>query len=603
MNTLKKENDNKSSQPLEAVILIADLVASSDFANILDASDYVNFLQAFKETCENVIDDTLTSINKYRAHSNKRDLTKDDYYYKVSGDEFCVVIYVDKNKNNVGHIELSYAIRIARALKINWYLSEFNKERVKDFKHPSDIAIGINIGNVYLNNGDKNNPEGFAFNMAKRVEGEARKGLFTRIMLSQSAYQLAAKNDIKVFWAEPRLVEVKGIVQQTYIVEIKCFMGYIYWDRIEKLWKQLKRTDTEISSDDLTVSEKIFEQDYFNTWLCAEIATVYYYTFQFDKAIKILRDALTVRRDLPIIWLMLGSGIFNQAYKLSKKLCDKNKNILTKETEEIPYSMYQDSIKYIEYAINLDSNNEDSYIELGLVHYHIAVMKQKLYKKHNIEVKNGNNEHLKNDNELTEKSMYDELKKAFECFEEGMRVGISKGRALYFRWIAGVHWYMDKWKKYYDSKGAEPRPKANESPTLSELFLRIGWNDNTFDNISLLAQKYQDIVYFENFMPNIYWCEAIVFNEAWRQEQCLMKNPDEWINKSVILLETANKLSKYINDKEGVFCVTREPFVCIESKKVFCDMISDQLKKIESDKTIRIIPFEECNNEIPSKSF
>ena len=83
------------------------------------------------------------------------------------------------------------ALRCAVAVKNAWIAHPRNVLRVATDQPVLDVGIGINTGNVVLQQrGDGTQRiEGFAINFAKRVEGFSRHGRYCRIMLSRTAYE------------------------------------------------------------------------------------------------------------------------------------------------------------------------------------------------------------------------------------------------------------------------------------------------------------------------------------------------------------------------------------------------------------------------------
>ena len=81
---------------------------------------------------------------------------------------------------------------MAVAVKNAWISHPRNLARLEGDQPVLDLSIGINSGNVVIERrGDgQARIEGFAINLAKRVQGYARYGRYCKVMLSKNAYDI-----------------------------------------------------------------------------------------------------------------------------------------------------------------------------------------------------------------------------------------------------------------------------------------------------------------------------------------------------------------------------------------------------------------------------
>src|SRR5262249_38962410 len=116
------------------------------------------------------------------------------------------------------------AIAMAIELKRRWLLSEFNqKRRGKSFY---DVGVGLHFGPIMLRRhpsaegvGRSFNAEGYAISLAKRIEGYARNGRLSKIMLSKRMSDLADLSTIKV--SERRDAPLTGIYGSAAVHELE----------------------------------------------------------------------------------------------------------------------------------------------------------------------------------------------------------------------------------------------------------------------------------------------------------------------------------------------------------------------------------------------
>ena len=217
----------------KTVILFADIMGASEVSNHKTTGQYFEFVRDFQkiflETCR----------EHFRAF---HDPDEDYYLYDARGDEGLLMIFppAEGSVFDFGR-DVDTAITIAFGLKRRWLLSDENTNRIKDSGLlPIDIGIGIHVGHTWIDQGqasttrseqnpkDPQNPtdskpEGYAVNLAKRVESHTRNGRYTNVFLSESAHG-AWQNlpDERTFiFDEPQVIEPKGISRKIAVFEVK----------------------------------------------------------------------------------------------------------------------------------------------------------------------------------------------------------------------------------------------------------------------------------------------------------------------------------------------------------------------------------------------
>ncbi len=267
-NKPSKKKGAKSGEDRDIVILFADVVGCSEISNHSTLNDYGKFIKDFQDCFNQVCN--YYKDNDYELHE------VDQIQVDTRGDEGCLKIFVARSDEDLAR-DVDVAISIALDLKKMWLFSEFNRQRILEEKLlPIDLAIGIHVGKVFLRN-DSNGitkPEGYAINLAKRVESASRSGKFTHIFVSESAHgQLFYYMDEQVYkFTEPFPVPTKGISQNISVLEVKHhFLPTDWADVIEDEPWEISMVYPELGHGEvLTVIEEAFKINPTNLWLAEE---------------------------------------------------------------------------------------------------------------------------------------------------------------------------------------------------------------------------------------------------------------------------------------------------------------------------------------------
>lgn len=170
-----------------ATILFADLAGCSEISNNVRVSEYNKIIREFHGISHRLKETVLS------------DYSSDQIEFKACGDEACLILHsgnpfsYDENPG-IPQIEDSIkdvgnAIRFAVGIKLKWLLSDYNKNRMKNYLMPRNLGIGIHIGPVVFeeekDSGEAKSSEGYAINLAKRIEGASRSGGKWQIFLSE----------------------------------------------------------------------------------------------------------------------------------------------------------------------------------------------------------------------------------------------------------------------------------------------------------------------------------------------------------------------------------------------------------------------------------
>ena len=180
------EAQNDDLMDRDTVVMFVDIMSSSELSNYNSPKAFSDlakdFQSCFKGTCKDYTEAWY-------------DKGEENYLYNARGDEGIFMAFPEKDKEDI-HNHIDIAINIALALKRRWISYDGNIKRIESGLLPIDLAIGIHMGKTYLTSGKKDppnnpfgmSPEGYAINLAKRVESESRSGKYTRIFVSEAAH-------------------------------------------------------------------------------------------------------------------------------------------------------------------------------------------------------------------------------------------------------------------------------------------------------------------------------------------------------------------------------------------------------------------------------
>lgn len=196
-----------------AIIVFADLVGSSEIAEYESLDLYAQTVREFHEVARGINervwkDSTCASMEPASPGPpfvHKRVISP-------RGDEMCFItsyLLDDYSDFNLAHVftggydrwvtrGLLAAIKFALSLKAAWLLSPYNLEhRLLRGRQPLNLAVGIHLGGVALTaSPSEAEPQvsdflGHAINIAKRIEGAARSGRWTSVLISPEVRYVA----------------------------------------------------------------------------------------------------------------------------------------------------------------------------------------------------------------------------------------------------------------------------------------------------------------------------------------------------------------------------------------------------------------------------
>ncbi|TFB09172.1 hypothetical protein E3V36_07165 [Candidatus Marinimicrobia bacterium MT.SAG.2] len=259
-----------------ATIMFIDLIGSSEVASIKSLNYYRNiYLKQFHDTINTVLEnhdvpDEADSDEEVIWH-----MRGDELFILLSGKS--IKTASDEQKINKIRSDILRMFSIALDIKYRWLFNdECGIKRLKGMKAPFEIAIGINTGQVLITK-EKGNwgAEGYAINLAKRIESESRKGSASNIFVSENTYgyysDISGENVLRFEQQEKSVLKgISGIVR---IYEL-IFANLDEDDAIVKIPSEWL-VDWDEKKEDLYAIEKMFLST-LNPWLGNVLCNVHW---------------------------------------------------------------------------------------------------------------------------------------------------------------------------------------------------------------------------------------------------------------------------------------------------------------------------------------
>ena len=249
----------------DTVIMFVDIMGASEVSNHKNLKEYWEFVNTFQELFEQVCEKYLGAWYD----------EEDPQYFPRSarGDEGVLMMFRPTQQASLS-VDIDTAVNIALALKREWLCLDENSKRVRESGLlPVNLAVGIHAGSTYLDNkGSRLQPEGYAINLAKRVESYSRQGRFTNIFLSEAAhgYLNVLPDEQLYLFDSPQIFSPKGISRDIRVYEVKHH--YLPSDWKEQSESKSKRAKTLLdpSCVSIEVLETALRINPTNVWLVEE---------------------------------------------------------------------------------------------------------------------------------------------------------------------------------------------------------------------------------------------------------------------------------------------------------------------------------------------
>jgi class 3 adenylate cyclase len=236
----------------EIAPVFVDIEDSTGIANHYASEDYRDFLTSFHKCVQSVV------------HDDNWEPIREAGYHNFFGDEFMAFIPSAKYPSPI-----SSALDLACRLKIAWYLSDQNEERLQSDKEIIELNIGVNLGTVhrmpYPLTVGVNRPftlEGFPITVAKRAQSVCEEGRASRIVLADRAYRDYVRKSHRSYdFSYMGRLQLKGFTQA-----LSCY---------EWLGDDF---DTSLDSSRLEeVTSVLYQKNPLNAWYALLLARCYFH--------------------------------------------------------------------------------------------------------------------------------------------------------------------------------------------------------------------------------------------------------------------------------------------------------------------------------------
>ncbi len=319
-----KNTTECTHQQREAVILFADLMQSSELANIWTLSDYDEFMKAFQKELGEVVREFIQSKPSY--NSTICPFLEAD----IRGDEICLKLFratkslpenptEDQAKEQLNNLkeDVKSALQIAIKMKRRWLLCSKNRERIKEGRPIFDIGIGINQGPILygkhyrlaskepgtlvgeneriLSIIEKDTPEGYAINVAKRIETHSRELRFSQILVSHTVFELVDP-EFRVAFRRADVGPFKGISQIIPVYEV-IGIGHFDDQAFEPGFG---------NNDELEIFENVVKNNPDVVWLLLDLGHYYFDKEKYEESAEKYQQVINIIPDFAPAHLYLG---------------------------------------------------------------------------------------------------------------------------------------------------------------------------------------------------------------------------------------------------------------------------------------------------------
>jgi len=282
-----------------ATILFADLVNSTEMSKNLTLHEYDDMIIDFQGTMYEIVSHHMAHFG-YAGNGT-------DSYWSIAGDELRLFLYSGSTL-----FDARNALIIALKIKLGWLASTFNDRILKEGRIVSRIGVGINCGKVIkdvrewrVRMGEYCPAiEGYAINVAKRIESTSRDGTSYQIMVGDSIYRKCHESgSLKVAFGQPRGLLFKGLGQKIPVYEIVSFINFEIMSTMPESLKE-----GLVEKMQYAVTQPMADPWIFITLLREYVSLISsgQYEYLEEHAVEVAEQALEAVEYRPIIYNMLG---------------------------------------------------------------------------------------------------------------------------------------------------------------------------------------------------------------------------------------------------------------------------------------------------------
>jgi len=286
-------------ESVTATILFADLINSTEMSKNLSLDEYDDMIIDFQATMHEIVSHHMEQFGYVGDGS--------DSYWSIAGDELRLFLY-----SGATLFDVRNALIIAVKLKLGWLASSFNETILREGRIVSRIGVGMNCGKVIKDvrdwrvtmGEDQPTIEGYAINVAKRIESTSRHGTAYQIMIGDSLYRRCHESgSLNLTCGKPRDLLFKGLGQKIPVYEIVSFINFEIIPTMPDSFR-----DGLLDKMQYAVAQPMAESWIFITLLREYVSLISSGSHDYleNHAVKLAEQALEVVDCKPVIYNMLG---------------------------------------------------------------------------------------------------------------------------------------------------------------------------------------------------------------------------------------------------------------------------------------------------------
>jgi len=368
---------------IHSAILFADIQNSVMISSTISLAEYDRLIDQFQEVMLQLVEDL-----------RDQGMPVGEAY--VAGDQLCIFFYdpqeVKRNYQLDGpespqgskrrelittcreqnQVLIFSALKAAVQLKNLWLVQHFNVERVISHHSPFELSIGIHSGRVYLRDrpDGQRRIEGYAVNLAKRIETASRQGRYSFIMFSQEACEtlrraVGGHSQLRqrLFFHrhELQMQELKGIAKPQPVFELRF----------------CHRIQVPVDKEVVAQHDAIFAIDPTNTWSYYQLVEYHGYTRgDWDTAYELAQRAQVVNPADEKVKLDLSKYHFQRG-ELQMSLVYAKQALELNPEFDLAYEQLalisnalddiEGSVEYLRNAVSLSPGSAGNHLNLGLI--------------------------------------------------------------------------------------------------------------------------------------------------------------------------------------------------------------------------------------------
>ena len=358
-----------------ATILFADIVGCAEVSNELSPQKYDEFVSEFHRIGMEV-QALLFPEGEYSV---------EELELAVRGDEVCLILHTtpevsgdtwvqDEAAQRKRREEVEKAVLFAVCLKMLWLVSDYNKQRVANHLLPRDIGVGIHHGPVIFTphpaTGREKSSEGFAINLAKRIEGVSRLGQWSKVFVSKEVRSLLGESNLELEFDEGRRYNLKGITTAPHLHEVtEIGNSRAVFEKAPEVMKEVADASSDVIAG-YYAAASVHDEDF---WLRKLVGYVML-AQKDERALELLRKELPEKEDMARDHFEQGNALFElgeyaEAIEQYKQFLDAHPGVTSAWNNMggayYKKGDYDEAIRYYQKAVDIKPDYHQAWYNLA----------------------------------------------------------------------------------------------------------------------------------------------------------------------------------------------------------------------------------------------